>query len=352
LFSQFGAQSNAEWFCDVVAINHQVEQWMAGASAEYFRQNPTIKYYLETQCSDAVKNSDFLSESEFHRCTALYDEFLYPVGQQDQMAIVLIHPGELALVNKFQSSEFIYSPHVMLNFEPSRQESIGLNSGLVLLLHRPERSFQERDRAILNLLRPHFLQAYQNSLIFSNLQQHRQNHAPQGRQLSQITLSPEGEMLWCTDSAERLLHKYFLKGLNSPTQLPEVLQGWINAQIANLQSALTVPALPFQIKLHAYQLDVRLLVDTMTGQYLLILDEKIGVDISTTVLQKLGLTRREAEVMSLIITKKTDRQIAEQLTINLRTVQKHSENIYRKLAVDHRTAAMIKVINLLGITEI
>jgi hypothetical protein len=191
LFSQFGVQSNAEWFCDIVAINHKVDQLMAGTSTEYFRQNPTIQYYLETQCSDAVKISDFLSESELHRCTALYDEFLQPIGQQDQMAIVLIHPGELALVNTFKSSEFIYPSQVMFSFEASKQEAIGLNSGLVLLLHRQERSFQERDRIVLNLLRPHFLQAYQNSLVFSNLQQHRENYTRQRRQPSQIALSPE-----------------------------------------------------------------------------------------------------------------------------------------------------------------
>jgi DNA-binding CsgD family transcriptional regulator len=262
----------------------------------------------------------------------------------------MIHPGELALANTLESSEFIYPSRLMFSFEPSRKESIGLNSGLVLLLHRQERSFQERDRTVLNLLRPHFLQAYQNSLVFSNLQQHRENCALQGRQPSQIALSPEGMILWRTDSAERLLSKYFLKSLNSPNQLPDPLQSWVNAQIANLQSASPVPVIPFQIKFLAGKLEIQLLIDTMTGQYLLILDEKIGVDISIPALQKLGLTGREAEVMSLIIIRKTDRQISEQLNMNLRTVQKHAENIYRKLAVGNRTAAMVKVLKQLGIT--
>jgi DNA-binding CsgD family transcriptional regulator len=157
-------------------------------------------------------------------------------------------------------------------------------------------------------------------------------------------------LLWCTDSAERLLSKYLPKNLNSPNQLPDPLQSWVNNQIANLQSALPVPVTPFQLKFLAGKLEIRLLMDTMTSQYLLILDEKIGIDISIHTLQKLGLTGREAEVMSLIIIKKTDRQISEQLNMNLRTVQKHAENIYRKLAVGNRTDAVIKVLNQLGIT--
>ncbi len=52
-----------------------------------------------------------------------------------------------------------------------------------------------------------------------------------------------------------------------------------------------------------------------------------------------GLTRREIEVLSLVAAGLTDRQIAEQLHIALRTVNTHVTNILNKTGCDNRTAA-------------
>jgi DNA-binding NarL/FixJ family response regulator len=54
----------------------------------------------------------------------------------------------------------------------------------------------------------------------------------------------------------------------------------------------------------------------------------------------LSLTRRELEVLGLVAEGYTDRKIAELLVISPRTVNRHLSNIYTKLDVPGRTAAV------------
>ncbi|KGN40449.1 response regulator transcription factor [Knoellia aerolata] len=53
-----------------------------------------------------------------------------------------------------------------------------------------------------------------------------------------------------------------------------------------------------------------------------------------------GLTRREVEVLSLIARGKANRAIASELHLSERTVHRHVSNIFTKLDVDSRTAAV------------
>jgi DNA-binding NarL/FixJ family response regulator len=52
-----------------------------------------------------------------------------------------------------------------------------------------------------------------------------------------------------------------------------------------------------------------------------------------------GLTKREVEVLRLVASGKTNRQIASALVISERTVARHVQNIFAKLRVRSRTAA-------------
>ena len=52
-----------------------------------------------------------------------------------------------------------------------------------------------------------------------------------------------------------------------------------------------------------------------------------------------GLSRREAEVLRLVVQGKSNREIAEHLVISPRTVSKHATTIYSKIGVSSRSAA-------------
>ena len=56
-----------------------------------------------------------------------------------------------------------------------------------------------------------------------------------------------------------------------------------------------------------------------------------------------GLTRREREVLDLVADGMTNAQVAAQLWISPGTVRRHLENVFAKLGVHTRTAAVASV---------
>ena len=56
-------------------------------------------------------------------------------------------------------------------------------------------------------------------------------------------------------------------------------------------------------------------------------------------IERLGLTAREAEVLALVATGGTNRQIGEQLFMSEKTVSVHVSHILRKLGVTSRVDA-------------
>jgi DNA-binding CsgD family transcriptional regulator len=57
---------------------------------------------------------------------------------------------------------------------------------------------------------------------------------------------------------------------------------------------------------------------------------------------ELGLTRRQAEVLRCLAAGLSNAQIARDLTVSERTVGKHLENVYARLGVTNRTAAVAR----------
>lgn len=63
--------------------------------------------------------------------------------------------------------------------------------------------------------------------------------------------------------------------------------------------------------------------------------------------KRLNLTAREAEVLFWISKGKTNRDIAEILSISHRTVNKHLEQAYVKIGVENRASATARVLQAL-----
>jgi DNA-binding CsgD family transcriptional regulator len=55
--------------------------------------------------------------------------------------------------------------------------------------------------------------------------------------------------------------------------------------------------------------------------------------------RRVGLTRREREVLALLTFRQTDQEIADRLAISRRTASSHVANILKKLAVRNRREA-------------
>ena len=70
------------------------------------------------------------------------------------------------------------------------------------------------------------------------------------------------------------------------------------------------------------------------------LAEAAPLPLNTQLLEDLGISPREYEVLQLIAKGHTNQEIADQLFISLNTVKSHSSNIFAKLDVKRRTQAV------------
>lgn len=86
-------------------------------------------------------------------------------------------------------------------------------------------------------------------------------------------------------------------------------------------------------------LSLRNMGQTSTGETLLLLENDSPGPAVESRLKHAALTPRETEVLSWIAKGKTNRDIAEILSLSHRTVNKHLEHIYEKLGVETRAAA-------------
>ena len=83
--------------------------------------------------------------------------------------------------------------------------------------------------------------------------------------------------------------------------------------------------------------------------YLLLIEEEAFLPFSACSLEALGLTRREAEVLYWLIQDKQNSEITAILGIQPGTLKKHIEHLYAKLDVQSRTAAVMRVLERLGL---
>jgi DNA-binding response OmpR family regulator/DNA-binding CsgD family transcriptional regulator len=91
-------------------------------------------------------------------------------------------------------------------------------------------------------------------------------------------------------------------------------------------------------------LKVYFLGKASNNEYLLRLVHQESPNESSNLKKYWSLTNREAEVLFWIAKGKTNREIGQILGTSPRTINKHSEKIYRKLDVENRTTAAAKAL--------
>lgn len=250
--------------------------------------------------------SDFLTERQFHKLELYQDFYKQLDAAEDQIAFGL--PGDVMVA---------------------------------IAINRSSRTFTERDRELLELVRPHLAAACRHArekersraLLASLSQDHQE------RDVGVIQLTPRGEVEYVTDIAQELLSAY-LGPTSDRHPLPQRLRAWIDAPRAGKESAPE-----FVIDSARGRLRVRELQANDNGNWrTLILEERRARAPSVEKLLSFGLTRRQAQVLRLLACGKASRQIAAELTITTATVSKHLEHIYARLGVNNRTQAIARVL--------
>ena len=236
----------------------------------------------------AVKLSDFLTRRELHG-TWVYDNFLAPFHTEYELEVPLPSP-------LWHTKTFLF----------------GRGGG---------RDFTERDRLLLDLLQPHlariWLAARTHRLLSSALAEldRVDEHNPRGV----ILLGLGGEIEFASPPSERLLREFF--PARSGELLPAALAEWLESGDAK----------PLIRRRGEWQLRVE------QADGALLLEERH---------ERIELTTREREVLAWVARGKANAEIAGLLWLAPSTVGKHLENVYTKLGVSTRTAAVAQCFGL------
>lgn len=147
-------------------------------------------------------------------------------------------------------------------------------------------------------------------------------------------------MTFCTKHKEILIY-----GLSMAAFL--VLLKWLEAHfiIFNYRLDFFVGSIAILFTVLGIWLALKLVkpkVETVIVEKEIYIEPVIQKEINQKEIEKLGISKRELDVLSLIAKGFSNEEIADKLCVSLNTVKTHSSNIYLKLDVKRRTQAAEK----------
>jgi ATP/maltotriose-dependent transcriptional regulator MalT len=150
-----------------------------------------------------------------------------------------------------------------------------------------------------------------------------------------IQLDRFGRIAHVSGSGRELIHAYFGTSHSNGRGplLPPAVSQWVQGELAREPLTVEGPR-------------GRLRIRTVGGSRQwreLLLEERRSSPPSVEALTALGLSRREAQVLRLVVSGKRNQQIAHELLISEGTVRKHLEHIYSRLGVASRAQAIAHV---------
>lgn len=273
---------------------------------QYVRRHPLMVFYRETGKSQTSANSSYFTQERFHQ-TSDYREVFQPLGVEDCLAF-LTGAAEPLLLG--------------------------------LAVFRRTWGFAEREFLLMNLIRPHVVQARANAVAFGRGEPER--FAAEDEELlhETISLSPAGRIRVASQRARDALVTYSAAPLASNDRLPELIERWLLAQPPTVDgSGAGEPAArkPLILEHGQKRLVLRYLTDWASSRMVFLEEQQATLRPATVA--PLGLTPREVEVLVWVAEGKTNPEIAIILGTSARTVSKHVERILEKLKVENRTAA-------------
>lgn len=267
--------------------------------------NPLIVEQVHNRSESVLKLTDFREQDAFKN-SPYYNEILRPLDMERQMG-------------------------VMLKVAPDLRLGCAIN--------RKGPDFTERERGIVMLLAPHL-----SGVIATEME--REQREAVTRRLSgvleavassAIVVSAAGEIIEMPEASRHLVSKYYESQMADTGDLPAELASWLRDSNKGGSELL--------LNRDLTTLRIAASYDPVSGEAVLLLKEK--QKLSPNMMEALGLTPRQAEVLYWMSRGKSDEVIGELLGTSRRTIEKHAEHIFSKLGVDSRTAAAVAAIESL-----
>lgn len=271
---------------------------------------PVTSHRLRTGDVSALKITDLIDRTELHRLP-VYTELFRPLRLEYEMGIAL---------------------------------SVGSASSVAVALYRTTRDFSERDRLMLNAVRPHLREAHEAARGLTRLARETDNRASARTTAREgVAIDRRGTVRRMSRRAHAWLSQSFGVRL-SRSRLPETLRLWIRQQedaLSSVTQELPLPRRPLVLE----GTDARIIIRLLSGpdESYLVLERVEAAIRPASIEDRFALTGREAEVLAWVAQGKSNEEIAEIVRASPRTIHKHLERVYKKLGVDNRFAATLAV---------
>jgi DNA-binding CsgD family transcriptional regulator len=280
--------------------------------ARFALQNPLVEHYTRTGDGRALCISDFITRRQLHR-TDIYEHVYRPIDVEYQMAITLPSP-----TGQFASS----------------REIVGLT------LSRSRRDFSAGERGLLDLMRPHLgaaLERLHEVALLSALG----DGGSDGDAWAAL-IDGQGTVALTSRAAAGDL------GLRPGEPLPRELRTWAReARAALCGNGARGAVRTGTVALRGREVLAQLRLAAHGGLDSLRL-RPAGEPPAAAQLRALGLTRRQAEVLALVLRGESSPRIAISLELSPRTVEKHLEAVYTHLGVGGRSQAIVHVLGVIS----
>lgn len=154
-----------------------------------------------------------------------------------------------------------------------------------------------------------------------------------------FAVNAEGKISWATPQVNQLLETANAGEAWLSDHLPQEIKSWFSHNPAM--------GMTHNLKAPSQALKAFFLGKSNNDEYLLRIVNQSAENESELLQKHWPLTNREAEVLFWIAKGKTNREIGQILGTSPRTINKHSEKVYKKLDVENRTAAAAKALEFL-----
>jgi DNA-binding CsgD family transcriptional regulator len=270
------------------------------AWARYAWQNPLVQRYARTRDGRPFRWSDVVDMREFRR-TEVFRELYGPYGLDHQIAFTLPSPPQMTI-------------------------------GIALMRSDPD--YTERERQILQLARPHLIQAYRHAELRESLAS-LLDSARRGLDAAHsavVVVAASGEVMFVTAAARELAALAGAGEVEIARPLGPPL--WAGDDDGG-RPPRPLESLPLPdgdtLLVRRAQGD--------RGETALVLARGSRA-LSVAALRGLGLTPGEAAVLHALARGRTTNEVADELAISPRTIHKHMQRVNAKLGVRERGQAI------------